>query len=193
MASAFAIDGDATTRWGGAFTSEQWLQVDLGTAASVGGMLLHWGSDFAASYRILASTDGRAWQPVFETTDGQGDIDYVFFPVVQARYLRLASQPLSADWGVSLFELEPLSAADSPRVEGLIAGSDPAVVWAGVTPPRSLLPAHTVTIALPRPLPTTGIEVYWGAGKREARLEGREADGAFRTLALDSTQTSDHS
>src|SRR4051794_22756976 len=52
---------------------------------------------------------------------GRGELDYVFFPVVQARYLRLASVPLSPDWGVSLFEFEPLAAA--PRVEGLTAGT----------------------------------------------------------------------
>jgi len=28
MASAFAIDGNVTTRWGGAFSAGHWLQVD---------------------------------------------------------------------------------------------------------------------------------------------------------------------
>jgi hypothetical protein len=194
MASALAIDGDATTRWGGAFTSEQWLQIDLGKAASIGGVLLHWDREFAASYRILVSTDGRAWQTAFETSDGQGGIDYVFFPVVQARYLRLASLPLSADWGVALFEFEPLAAAAAPRVEGFSAGADPAVVWSGnLTTPCSLEPAHTVTITLPRPLPTTGLEIDWGATPREARLEGRESDAAWRTLAIDRAPAADHS
>jgi hypothetical protein len=194
MASARAIDGDATTRWGGAFTSEQWLQIDLGKAASLGGVLLHWDREFAASYRVVVSSDGRAWQTVFETSDGQGGIDYVFFPVVHARYLRLVSVPLSADWGVALFELEPLAAAAAPRVEGLSAGSDPGVVWSGnLTTPRSLQPAHTVTIKLPRPLPTTGIEVDWGGTIRDARLEGREGDAAWRTLAIDAAPAADHS
>ena len=114
-ASALAIDGDTNTHWGGAFTSEQWLQVDLGKPASIGGVLLHWDSrnghrhsDFAASYRVLTSTDGRAWKTVFETNDGQGDLDYVFFPAENARYVRVAARPLSADWGISLFEIEPL-------------------------------------------------------------------------------------
>jgi hypothetical protein len=194
MASARAIDGDATTRWGGAITSEQWLQIDLGKAASVGGVLLHWDREFAANYRILVSSDGRAWQTAFETSDGQGGIDYVFFPVVQARYLRLVSQPLSADWGIALFEFEPLAAAAAPRVEGLSAGSDPAVVWSGnLTSPRSLEPARNVLITLPRPLPTAGIEVDWGAPVREARLEGREGNAAWRTLAIDTAPAGNHS
>src|SRR5262245_41674582 len=46
-APALAIDGNAGTRWGGAFTSEQWLQIDLGKAASIGGVLLQWDSNIA--------------------------------------------------------------------------------------------------------------------------------------------------
>jgi hypothetical protein len=200
MAPALAIDGDVNTRWSGTFSSEQWLQVDLSKAASVGGVLLRWEpssghrhTDFAASYRVLASSDGRAWRTVFETSDGHGGVDYVFFPVVQARYLRLTCRPLSADWsGVSLFELEPLAAAAAPRVEGLAAGADPAAVWSA-SGARALSPAHTVTITLPRPLPTTGLEVEWGAPVREARLEGRQGDAPFRSLARDAAPSADHS
>ncbi|MET0343110.1 MAG: discoidin domain-containing protein [Polyangiales bacterium] len=197
-AAALAIDGDTNTRWGGAFPTEQWLQVDLGKAAHVGGALLHWDSrnghrhsDFAASYRILTSVDGHAWKTAYETRDGQGDLDYVFFPAVEARYLRLVAQPLSADWGISLFEIEPLSAEASPLVEGLHGASDAAAVWSESAPPRSS--AATVTIALPRPLLTCGIEVDWGAAVRGARLEGREGKGPWRTLASDEAPRDAHS
>jgi hypothetical protein len=202
LAPALAIDGDATTRWGGAFSAEQWLQVDLGKPASVAGALLQWDSgnghrhsDFAASYRILASTDGRVWQTVFETQAGQGDIDYVFFPVVQARYLRLAAQPLSADWGLSLFELEPLAAAAAPRLEGLGTTADAATLWLDTTSTAlPLTAARTLTIALPRPLPTTGLEVYWGGGADTVKLEARTADNnTWSTLASDKSPADDHS
>ena len=192
--SALAIDGDATTRWGGAFSSEQWIQIDLGAVASVGGVLLHWDREFSARYRVVTSHDGRAWQTAFETTEGQGGIEHVFFPVVQARYVRLLSVPLSQDWGVSLFELEPLAAAASARVEGLTQGSDPATLWAGsATAAYTFGPSHTLTITLPRPLPTTGLEVDWGSSVRDARLEASERSGAFRTLATDQAPTAQHS
>lgn len=128
----FAIDGSQGTRWGSTSPVEQWLQVDLGKVARVGGTLLRWDSnvghrhtDFVASYRVLASSDGRAWQTVYETTDGSGDLDYMFLPEVRACYLRLMCTPLSPDWGVTLFEFEPLAAAATPRLEGLAAGADP--------------------------------------------------------------------
>lgn len=200
-ASKLAIDGDANTHWSAGTSAEPWLQVDLGKAATLGGVLLHWEttvghrhSDFAASYRVLTSSDGRNWQTVFETTDGQGGLDYVFFPVVQARFLRLQTQPLSPDWGVALFELEPLPAAAAPRVEGLAPDEDPAGIWRG-NAPRSLAAAaaNTVTITLPRPLTTTGLEVEWGTSLREATLEAREGHAAWQTLASDKTPAGKHS
>jgi hypothetical protein len=186
MASKFAIDGDPTTRWGGPFAAQHWLQVDLSRESSLGGVLLHWDSGFAASYRILTSLDGENWQTVFETGDGQGGVEYLFFPTVRARYLRLASVPLSADWGVSVLEFEPLAANEAPRVVGMSKGVDPAMLWGGsATPPRTLGPTRELVITLPRPLPTTGLEVLWGAAWRHARLDARDESGRWRELASD--------
>lgn len=198
-ASALAIDGDLGTRWGGAFSTEQWLQIDLGSMASLGGALVHWDprighrhSDFAASYRLLVSRDGSAWQTVYETDDGQGDLDYVFFPAVDARYLRLVAKPLSTDWGISLFELEPLPATAAARVEGLHDAADSAAIWAGRAAAMS---SRALTITLPRALSTCGLEVDWGEGSsvREAKLEARAERGDWRTLATDNAPASDHS
>jgi hypothetical protein len=194
MAPAFAIDGDATTKWGGAFAAHHWLQVDLGEVANVGGVLLHWDSGFAASYRIVVSANGQDWEDVFETTDGQGGVEYVFFPSSSTRYLRLASLPLSADWGVSVLEIEPLSAADAPEISGLAKGVDTATVWGGsAIPPRQLDADATVFVKLPRPLPTTGLEVFWGQTWRSARLDSRDEKGRWQKLADDKAPEGDTS
>jgi len=186
MLPSMAIDNDHETYWGGAFSANHWLQIDLSAPASIGGALIHWAGGFAASYRIMTSLDGKSFQTVFETTDGRGGLDYLFFPAVQARYVRLASVRLSADWGVSVLEFEPVSASEAPRVQGLKEGVDPATIWGGsATPPRAVGPTRTVTIKLPRPLPTTGLEVAWGGGFKQVQLEGREAKGGFRQLAAD--------
>ena len=125
MEPAFAIDGDASTKWGGAFSPGHWLQVDLSRTATVGGVLIHWDSAFAAAYFILSSQDGQHWQTAYETTDSPGGMDYVFFPAVHARYLRLASAPRTSDWGVSVFEFEPLAVSESPRIAALLQAPDP--------------------------------------------------------------------
>jgi hypothetical protein len=190
MVPAFAIDGDASTKWGGAFSPGHWLQVDLSRPAAIGGVLIHWDSAFAAAYLILSSEDGEHWQTAYQTTDSQGGMDYVFFPAVHARYLRLASAPSTSDWGVSVFEFEPLAVSESPRITGLEKGDDPAALWSARATGRILDtgPApgtRELHVRLPRALPVSGLEVFWGSARRGARLEGRRRSGKWELLAED--------
>src|SRR6266513_611 len=168
MEPELAIDGDESTKWGGAFSPGQWLQVDLSQTATIGGVLIHWDSAFAAAYLIRSSEDGQHWQTAYETADSQGGRDYVLFPAVRARYLRLVSAPRTTDWGVSVFEFEPLAASESPRITGLQTSADPAALWSA---------AASGTIVGPGPR----------AGTRELRLRVRAAPGhlpAIRRLRL---------
>jgi hypothetical protein len=167
MEPAFAIDGDASTKWGGAFSPGHWLQVDLSRTAAIGGVLIHWDSAFAAAYLILSSEDGQHWRTAYETTDSQGGMDYVFFPAVHARYLRLASAPRTSDWGVSVFEFEPLAVNESPRITGLETGDDPAALWSAratgkiVDTGTGRVPGtRELRVRLPRALPVCGLEVF---------------------------------
>src|SRR4029077_9460176 len=48
---AMAIDGDPSTKWDGNFASGQWLQVDMGRAALIGGVILQWGEAYAPEYK----------------------------------------------------------------------------------------------------------------------------------------------
>jgi F5/8 type C domain len=97
MAAAFAIDGDDKTHWGGSFSPGNWLQIDLGAPASIAGAVIHWDSGFAVAYSIQSSVDGTAWHTAFETSDAHGATEYVFFPAVTARHVRLASPARTSD------------------------------------------------------------------------------------------------
>ena len=118
MTPAMAIDGDPSTKWDGNFAPGQWLQVDMGGAALIGGIIIQWDEAFAPEYTIQYSVDGQHWQIAFQTSDSMGGVDYVLFPSVRARYLRLTSPPNSANGGVSLFEFEPLPAHHGRRRGG---------------------------------------------------------------------------
>lgn len=192
LAPAHAIDGDPTTRWGGAFSADHWLQVDLGRAADVGGVAIHWDSGFAVSYRIQTSLDGKAWRDAYTSTDSRGDTDYLFFPAAKARYVRLASMPRTADWGVSVFEFEPIAAREAARISGLADGIDPATLFgAHGAVQGTLLQAgakpgtRRIEIALPRADHVAGLEVWWGGPRDGAMLEMRGEDGAWTMLAED--------
>ncbi|MET0654095.1 MAG: discoidin domain-containing protein [Pseudoxanthomonas sp.] len=190
LAPAHAIDGDMKTRWGGAFSADHWLQVDMGKIAEVGGVLLHWDSGFAVSYAIQTSVDGKQWRDAFISGDSRGFTDYLFFPATKARYVRLASLPKTADWGVSVFEFEPLSPSEAARIVDLAGKDSPQTLWSE-SPARALQAkgqaagTRELDIELGRPLPTAGLEVWWQGPRNGARLEGRDASGKWIALAED--------
>ena len=198
MEPALAIDGDESTKWGGAFSPGQWLQVDLSRTATIGGVLIHWDSAFAAAYLIRSSEDGQHWQTAYETGDSQGGSDYVLFPAVRARYLRLVSAPRTTDWGVSVFEFEPLAASESPRITGLQTSAAPAALWSAaasgmIVGPGPSAGTRELHVMLPRALPVSGLEVFWASARRDARLEGRSVSGQWRLLADDPGSLGDSS
>jgi hypothetical protein len=187
VAPSMAIDGDPKTYWGGAFSPGHWFQLDLGSEADIGGVLIRWDSGFAHAYSIQTSRDGKQWSRAFETSDSRGGIDDVFFPAVRARYVRLCSPARTADWGVSVLEFEPVSARDAPRIERLEGPADPATLWAGSSP-RAIAgrrAAREFVVQLPRALTLAGMEIVWERAPREALLEAREGAGRWTTLAED--------
>ncbi|KJV28060.1 discoidin domain-containing protein [Luteibacter yeojuensis] len=187
LAPQHAIDGDEATRWGGAFSPGQWFQVDLGSVTKVGGVRIHWDSGFAAAYAIELSTDGKAFHPVYTVTDSPGGVEYLVFPAEEARYVRLAAPARTADWGVSVFEFEPIAAADAARVSGLAGTSDSASLWADGHPRVVAANAagRHVDIHLPRPLDIAGIEVAWQGPRPGVALQARDGRGAWQTMDAD--------
>jgi len=197
LAPEHAIDGDETTRWGGAFSPGHWLQVDLGKVTRIGGARIHWDSGFAAAYTVQVSVDGKDFHPVYRVTDSPGGTEYLVFPATDARYVRLAAPDRTADWGVSVFEFEPFAAAQAPRIAGLDGKDDGASLWAD-GPSRGVVgkgphDARQLDIALPRPLSIAGLEVRWDGPRDGATLEARDAKGHWRTLASDPGSVGDSS
>lgn len=182
MAPAMGIDGNPKTYWGGPFSAGHWYQVDLGRTTPVGGVLIRWEGGFATHYLIRYSSDGRQWRDAVRVTGGKGGIEYVMFPSVQARYLRLVAPDRTADWGVSVGEFEPV--AHAPRLRGLRGDGDTDTLWIGGAA-RVLDKHKPLEIELPRPLALAGLEVTWKTPPGRARLEARGADGRWTPLAED--------
>jgi len=190
LAPRFAIDRDPTTKWGGPFSPGHWLQLDLGAPSNLGGVVLHWDLAFAVTYLVQASLDGEHWNDVYESLDSAGTTDYVFFPAVRTRYLRIAATPRTADWGVNIFELEPVPASDVPRVAGLAAHGDRTAIWRpgasyALTSRGRERGTRELRVEFARDELLAGVEVYWGAARASARLEALHASGAWRPVASD--------
>ncbi|MFC9331817.1 discoidin domain-containing protein, partial [Kitasatospora sp. NPDC057015] len=56
-----AFDDNPATRWASASNNNESIQVDLGTAQSVGSVVLTWEGAYGRDYDIQASPDGLTW------------------------------------------------------------------------------------------------------------------------------------
>ncbi|WP_329890124.1 discoidin domain-containing protein [Stenotrophomonas muris] len=194
MAIGHLIDGDPKTVTGGAFSPGHWFQIDLGAPTLLAGARLTWDVSNPEGYSLQTSLDGTQWQTAYTMADSLGDVETLYFAPRQARYLRLASPQRTSDWGVSIFEMEPLDSTLSARISGIDA-TQAAALWQGggtVAMPAGANGSHTFEITLPRAQSTAGLVVDWADGARgAARLQVQDAQGRWQDLAHDA-QAANH-
>ncbi len=100
-----AFDGNPGTRWSSEFADPQWVQVDLGTEATITGLRLVWEDAYSAAYTIQVSRDGASWTDVYQTDQGAGGTEMLSVNGI-GRYVRMYGQRRGTDWGHSLWEME---------------------------------------------------------------------------------------
>lgn len=100
-----ALDGDPATRWASDWSDDQWWSVDLGSARSVGRVVLDWESAHASAYRVEVSDDNRTWRTVSQTTSGRGGVETSRFEPTTARYVRVHGTERATRYGYSLREV----------------------------------------------------------------------------------------
>ncbi|WP_414554827.1 discoidin domain-containing protein [Stenotrophomonas forensis] len=187
MAISHLIDNDPSTVTGGAFSPGHWFQIDLGAPATLAGVRLTWDVSNPEGYTLQTSLDGTQWQTAYTMGDSLGGVETLYFAPRQARYLRLASPQRTSDWGVSIFEMEPLDTSLSARLVGLDA-TQSAALWQGgsaVAIPAGRGGVHTLDITLPRPQPSTGLAVDWASVHGAAALQAQDGKGRWHELAKD--------
>ncbi|WP_158842529.1 penicillin acylase family protein [Saccharothrix deserti] len=101
-----AVDGKPDTRWASDWSDQQWVQVDLGAARTVGRVVLSWEASYAKGYRIELSSDGSTWRTVYTTSAGDGGRDVASFPPGTARFVRMTGIQRATEYGYSVYELE---------------------------------------------------------------------------------------
>lgn len=102
-----ATDGSMATRWSSPEgVDPQWLSVDLGTARSFNEIRLYWETAYGKNYKIQISSNGSNWTDVYQTYVGDGGLDLVQIPTVNARYVRMYGIERGTAWGYSLYSFE---------------------------------------------------------------------------------------
>jgi hypothetical protein len=104
--AARVLDGRSDTAWR-ARNGAQTLQIDFGVAREFNGLKLRWsGHDRAADYDVEISDDGRRWTTLRRVREGGGNLDALFLPESEARYVRLKLlRSRSARYAISEIEL----------------------------------------------------------------------------------------
>ena len=117
FAAERAVDGDAKTRWASAFRDGQWLAVDLGAAAPLSKVRIHWEAAYARDYELQASSDGFIWTTVRRMTDAEGGTEEMEVDAT-ARYVRLMGTRRATQYGYSVWELQVFDSAGNLVSQG---------------------------------------------------------------------------
>ncbi|MFD8206799.1 discoidin domain-containing protein [Streptomyces sp. NPDC059695] len=117
-----AVDGDLTgTRWASSWQDAQWIQVDLGSSATLSHAVLTWEAAYGKSYEIQASENGSDWRTVTTVTGGDGGTDDVTLSGT-GRYIRMKGLTRATGYGFSLWEFQ---------VYGTAGGTGPTLPGGG--------------------------------------------------------------
>ncbi|MEU7916864.1 discoidin domain-containing protein [Microbispora bryophytorum] len=100
-----AVDGNTGTRWSSAFGDPQWLQVDLGTTATLSQVTLNWETAYATSFKIQISANASTWTDLYSTTTGAGGTQTLTVSGT-GRYVRLYGTARATAYGYSLWEFQ---------------------------------------------------------------------------------------
>jgi hypothetical protein len=100
-----AVDGNTGTRWSSAFSDPQWLEVDLGSSASVTQVVLQWEAAYATAFQIQTSPDGTNWTTIYSTTTGTGGTQTLNVTGT-GRYVRMFGTARATAYGYSLWEFQ---------------------------------------------------------------------------------------
>ena len=72
LEAIYAVDGNAGTRWGSAFTDREWIYVDLGASTTINRVVLTWEAAYATATRSRPPPAPPAWTTIYSTTTGDG-------------------------------------------------------------------------------------------------------------------------
>ncbi len=100
-----AVDGNPGTRWSSAFSDPQWIQVDLGTGASISQVVLNWEVAYGRSFQIQVSDDATSWTAIYTTTAGTGGVQTLNVAGT-GRYVRMYGTVRGTPYGYSLWEFQ---------------------------------------------------------------------------------------
>jgi hypothetical protein len=163
----FAIDGNMQTRWSSNFEDNQWWQADFETPQKICGVIFKWETAFTEKYNIEVQDTAGKWKKVYETEDGDGNTDIIYFEPVEAKALKINCVQRGTGWGNSLWEVTFLDGNNPPSLTASKDGTQ-------------------FDIKLPNSMSLGGIILRWGdpypkAYSLEISPNGKDWKEVFKT------------
>lgn len=100
------IDGNLETSWRSKPSDGQWFELDFGQQKELGGLYIYWDEDYAKSYDIAISDDGKEWSTIYSATKGNGGRDRIYFDETQTRFLRILCKKGATKQGFGIKQVE---------------------------------------------------------------------------------------
>ncbi|MCR6689470.1 discoidin domain-containing protein [Cellulomonas sp.] len=121
--AALAFDGDLGTRWESASSDPQWIQVDLGSIATIDSLRLDWETARSQDFVVEVSDTGTSgWTTIHTTTGAPASPDHTVEEVTPdggtatGRFVRLTGTARTTPYGHSLWELQVFGTPGDPVV-----------------------------------------------------------------------------
>ncbi|MFG1919411.1 discoidin domain-containing protein [Micromonospora sp. NPDC048898] len=119
-----AVDGNTGTRWSSAFSDPQWLQVDLGTSATITQVNLLWEAAHGRAFQLQTSDNGSTWTTIYSTTTGAGGTQNLTVSGA-GRYVRMYGTVRGTGYGYSLWEFQVYGETGGGTNEPPVTPTDP--------------------------------------------------------------------
>lgn len=119
-----AMDGNINTRWSSSPSDPQWLKIDLEKTVEIAGLIIYWEAAFGKKYNVQLSPDDKTWKTVYETSEGDGNSDEIFFEKQTARFIKISGIERGTSWGYSIFEVKLLEGDFAPVVTASSSNTD---------------------------------------------------------------------
>ena len=101
-----AIDANYKTRWASNANDNESITIDLGSLYYVNQVSLAWEAAYGKEYKIEGSLDGDEFFEIQHVTDGDGEIDNIYFDSKLLRYVRMQGIKRATKYGYSIYEFE---------------------------------------------------------------------------------------
>jgi hypothetical protein len=108
------VDQSNETYWQSSRAADQHILIDFKTLREFGGLQIDWeGNNYAKSFNVTLSEDGKNWQKAYSVASNQGLSSFIRLPETEAEFVRIDLIKSNSDEGFGISEIKFLGVKNS--------------------------------------------------------------------------------